>query len=133
MIILTIGIIEFSGVLSSCATDEKNIDRSFFACFFTFLILVMSVAMKITCAPPLKVWVLVYMYLLRLFTLNTSSIIVMPLLSLVNFKILARYDFRFSFLGISGSLVVFFRVELLNETDDFLRLFCIFDSSCSVA
>ena len=40
--------IELRGVRSSCATDEKNIDLSFFAYFSNALMLVISVPIAIT-------------------------------------------------------------------------------------
>jgi len=48
-----IGMIEFRGVLSSWAIDEKYIARIFFEVFSSYLILVISLKIAINCVPLL--------------------------------------------------------------------------------
>ena len=52
-IILIIGIIEFRGVLSSWAIDEKYMARIFWVVFSSYLTLVMSLKMAINCVSLL--------------------------------------------------------------------------------
>ena len=72
-IILKIGITEFKGVLSSCATDEKNVALIFWPSISSSLILVTSVQKTMTWPSLLIAAVFTWMYLRGSFDLKIAS------------------------------------------------------------
>lgn len=70
---LRIGEIELSGVLSSCATEEKNEALIFWPYFSTVFILVMSVHITIICVSLFILLAFTYRYILGFFERNTFS------------------------------------------------------------
>lgn len=72
MTILRIGIIALRGVLSSWATDEKNLDLTFCIRISLSLNLVMSLQMAMMCLPWLITLVFTWIYLLGFLDLNTG-------------------------------------------------------------
>ena len=75
IMILIIGMMEFKGVLSSCATDEKNMDFIFLAVFSIPLILVMSQHMAMIYLPLLILEALTQKYILGFLDLKTTSVL----------------------------------------------------------
>ena len=76
MTINKMGRMELSGVLSSCAHDEKNLDLIFLAWDSTSMILVMSVKMAISWFElSASIYALLtWIYLLGFFDLKTISL-----------------------------------------------------------
>jgi len=77
MIIRNIGIIEFRGVRSSWATDEKKVFLTFCISFYVSLILVMSVHIAIIFSPLSMTDVLTCIYRFGFLVLKTVSILAM--------------------------------------------------------
>ena len=93
IIIRSMGIIELRGVLSSWATDEKNMFLIFCISFWFYLKFVISVQIAIICSPLLITEVFTCMYRLGFLALNTLSYFFSFLMSL--FYIMCSHRFYF--------------------------------------
>ena len=114
IIILSMGMIELRGVLSSWATDEKNIDLTLCINASPYLNLVISVHIAMICSPLLMTDVFTWIYLLGCLALNTVSTITMFLPSCMFMMWFQR--FYFSSIDASLNLELYYDpVDLLVE------------------
>ena len=120
------GIIEFSGVLSSWATDEKKVALSFWPSPSTCLILVISLHIAIIWVPLLITEVLTWMYLSGFLALNIVSTLALSVPSWISIK----YSHRFSLILCPTLLSVDHDEEVLTWL--FLSLLSDFLSSPSL-
>ena len=128
-IIWRIGRIEFSGVLNSCATDEKKVALSFWPYFSISLSLVMSVQITITWWPSLIFEVLTWRNLrLGCAISKTSSFVYSSALSCFT-----MYDHKFMLLCKSGCTICwppYFWSSLLSLISSFVLYLASWSINC---